>query len=329
MSEEIDLLKIFKNLYKRKKVLLAIMILVNICMVIYLFGFKINKVKVYTTILSDKADTSITEIAESISNNEVSITFESTKKTFTLMSYTSDVDHANQRIEEKKEELKNRLVEVYNSKTFTVLQGITTEKTSTSDIAKTIAIFEFVGLLIYAGYIYFYTLALITVDDYEIFKSTGLKVLGRNHDTDIIKTNIELYKEVKNPKTILFLGAESSINNLELIVRLAKSNNSKKIAIVSDVKVDEKIKNVSFVKLNDDISKEAIEKKIEELKKKYAYVYINGNKINRDYRSIVLSNIVDSNIIVSRMERTPLEKIIRTKQYILDVDGKISGVILV
>ena len=86
---------------------------------------------------------------------------------------------------------------------------------------------------------------------------------------------------------------------------------------------------INSMKLSDANSKiEEVQDLINELSSNYDLVFIDGANINENHLSIIFSNIVDTNVIIANTEKTKMEDIIKTKQYIEDVDGKISGIIL-
>lgn len=172
-------------------------------------------------------------------------------------------------------------------------------------------------------------------------------------------------KEELNPKTILFSGTKMKngtsfvISNLAII--LTKMN--KKVLIIDNtkrtqhklfgIKQEKTIKNVEEIKgcsaeeiatkikggsiyiasiyknlVEDFWNTEEIREIIEILKSKFDVILMDGEPIREELSTLVLAQIVDTNVIVAKYKNTKIEELKETKTKIENANGKISGVIL-
>lgn len=359
-SEELNLMQIIKNLYQKKNVLFTIIIICTIIALAYTIVGDMLIKETSAEVLIDKADASISDAINALNTNKVKIEFDKAKKTIEFTACGIDSKNCEMQIEHQMNVVKNQIVDTYSISTFKVIKPITTEGISLIKIIKDVLIFEVVGIVLYCGYVFLITSFATTTDEYIIQNITKLKVLGKLYKPEekkkenkliskfipidenipmdkqlkIIKTNIELRKEIENPKTILFASADKKVINSEVIRLLAKeySTDNKKIMILAyNIENYENIglNAINTMKLSDGASKmEEVNELLEELNQNYDLIFIDGANMNENHLSIIFSNIVDTNIIVANMEKTKLENIMKTKQYIEDVDGKISGIIL-
>ena len=362
-NEELSLVQMLKNLYQKRNVLFNILVIFTILALGYTI---INDMLIKETsaiVLIDKADASIDETVTVLNTDKVKATFDKSKKTITFKSSGIDSNNCELQVQEQMKDVEAKLVDTFNIQSYKIIQTVTTERISIFKIVKDIAIFEIVGLVLYCGYVFLITAFSTTTDEYVIQNITKLKVLGKLYKTTdsknvsklnklmekfigpdenisiekqlrIIKTNIELNKDIKEPKTILFVSSDKRVKNDEVLRMLAKeySTENKKIMILAyNIEKYENIglNAVNSMKLSDnDSSKQEAEELISELGANYDMIIIDGSNINENHLSIIFSNIVDTNIIVAELGKTKLEDISKTKQYIEDVDGKISGTIL-
>ena len=362
-SEELNLMQIFRNLYLKINVLFKILIVFTIIALAYTLVNDMLIKETTAVVLIDKADTSIEDAVSSLDTAKVKTSFDKSKKTITFSASGIDSTNCEIQIENQINVVKDKLVDAYSITVYKEIQTITTESISLVKILKDIAIFEIVGIILYCGYVFLITSFSSTTDEFTIQNITKLKVLGKLYKPTenkenrfitklaskflmpeenisvekqlrIIKTNIDLKKDIINPKTILFASADKKVKNEEVIRMLAKeySIEEKKIMILAyDISNYENIglNAVNSMKLSDSDSKiEEAQELIEELRANYDMVFIDGANINENHLSIIFASIVDTSIIVSNTGRTKMEDIIKTRQYIEDVDGKISGIIL-
>ena len=360
-SEELNLSQMLKNLYKRRNLLWKILAVAMIVALIYAI---IADIWVRTTtaeVLIDSTDASLTDTLSGLDNSKVTTTFDKTKKTITFTASGVIRVDSEENVEEQMEAVREKLVELYDIQTYKTLQEIKTETVDFKGIIKDVVIFEVVGLVVYLGYVFFITTWSSTTDSYAMYKLTNLKVLGKIRKVQatktsknklakkldnyclenvpsiedqirVIKTNIDLNKKIKGPKTIMFTGADKKVTNIEIMDLLAKEYAKNNKVIVLSQNVDEFKNNSELYTAmnisNDNTTKEEAIKTLNEFKEKFDILLIDGNTLRNNYKALVYANIVDSNIIVALAEKTKVENIIKTKQYIEDVDGKISGIIL-
>lgn len=360
-SEELNLSQMLKNLYKRRNLLWKILAVAMIIALVYAI---IADIWVRTTtaeVLIDSTDASLTDTLSGLDNSKVTTTFDKTKKTITFTASGVIRVDSEENVEEQMETVREKLTELYNIKTYKTLQEIKTETVDFKGIIKDIIIFEAIGLVIYLGYVFVITSWSSTTDSYAMYKLTNLKVLGKvrkiqtngvaknklakkidNYYSEnitsieeqirVIRTNIDLNRKIKEPKTIMFTGADKKVTNIEVMDLLAKEYAKNNKVIVLSQNVDEfKNNNEIYTAMNisnDNTTKEEAIVTLNELKGKFDILLIDGNTLRNNYKALVYANIVDSNIIVALAEKTKVENIIKTKQYIEDVDGKISGIIL-
>ena len=360
-SEELNLTQMLKNAYKRRNLLWKILALAMIIALIYAI---ITDIWVRTTtaeVLIDKVDASLTDTLSGLDNPKVTTVFDKNKKTITFTASGIIRADSEEQVVEQMEIVREKLFEVYDIETYRILKDIDTEKVNFVGIIKDIVIFEVVGLVIYLAYVFIITSWSSTTDSYAIYKLTNLKVLGKvnknpnnivsknklvkkidNYYSEdktvyedqirLVKTNIELNRLIKEPRTIMFTGADKNVENIEIIDSLAKEYAKTNKVLVLSQNVDELAKNTELYTAmnisNDAITKEDAIKTLNEFKEKFDIILIDGNTLRNNYKALVFANIADSNIIVAIAEKTKIENLIKTKQYIEDVDGKISGVIL-
>lgn len=80
--------------------------------------------------------------------------------------------------------------------------------------------------------------------------------------------------------------------------------------------------------IEDEFDKENITNVMEKLKLKYDIILIDSENINENIFPMYLSNITDSTIIVATYGKVRQENLLKTKNEIENVGGKISGIIL-
>ena len=338
-SEELNLTQLFKNLYKRKEILFKILAIAMIFALLYVIAVDILIRDTTAEVLIDKADTSIVDLVSGLNTSNVKIEFDKTKKIISFTTSGIDAVDSQINVEKQINLVENKLIELYQIETYQIVKEVNTETISYTKIIKDIAIFEVVGLVVYCAYVFLITSWQATTDEYSIYKITGLKVLGKfdkgqelslEDQLKIIKTNIELNKENKEPKTIIISGAKNEVGTTYIVNTLAESyaTENKKVAVITK-EGKTKNKNISLINLeNKNFSKEELVNKLNDLKEKNDLILIDGNIIKDNYKSIIFASIADSNIIVALAEKTKMEDIIKSKQYIEDVNGKISGIIL-
>ena len=359
-NEELSLVQMLKNLYQKKNILFNILVIFTILALGYTIVNDMLIKETSAIVLIDKADASIDETVTALNTDKVKATFDKTKKTITFKASGIDSNNCELNVQAQMKDVETKLVDTFGIQSYKIIQTVSTEKISIIKIIKDIAIFEIVGLVLYCGYVFLITSFATTTDEYVIQNITKTKVLGKLYkpvenkksnkiiekfimpdenisiekQLRIIKTNIELNKDIKEPKTILFASADKRVKNDEVLRMLAKeySTENKKIMILAyNIENYENIglNAVNAMKLSDnDSSKQEAEELLSELSTQYDMVFVDGLNINENHLSIIFSNIVDTNIIVAELGKTKLEDISKTKQFIEDVDGNISGTIL-
>ena len=344
-SEEINFMQVVKNLYKRRLLLWKILGIVSIIALLYTSWNDVLIRKTSAIVLIDKADASISETIDNLNTSKVTATFDKTKKTITFNAKGIVRSNLENEITEHMDIVKAKLHQIYKIGTYKITKEIKTEDISFVDIIKDIVVFETIGIILYCGYVFFISAVSSTKDDLTVYNLTKLKVLGKiskaedsqekiksrgifkkldkyfkeekmplEEELEILKTNIDLNKEIKSPKTIMFVSAKQNVKASYVMNILSESykKDGKKVSIVSA----------------NEFTKKNVNSEISELQDQFDIILIDGEIINKSSKSLVLANVVDTNIIVALAEKTKMNDIIKTKQYIEDIDGKISGIIL-
>ena len=169
----------------------------------------------------------------------------------------------------------------------------------------------------------------VTTNKYELLNITNLKVLGNicnDESSSLINVNIELNKNLNNPKTILFVKADIKTDNSLVINNVLKGYLEKGYSVITVGYMDNTLtENISLENVS---SKKEIEDILYNIKEKYDKILINSETMSADYKTNILANIADTSIIVARAKKTKIDSILMTKEYIDYVGGKISGIIL-
>lgn len=249
MNEELDLKQIVKYIYERKNILAYILLISIVIGIFYTFIIKRPEYKITAEILIDKADTSIEDFVSGkdiINGRNIESSFDKTSKTITVFAFPNkkEKEQALNEINSYISEIQVKLDEIYNTKTFTIIEKPQIpQKPTNASYIKDIGVCALVGILVYGAYIVvLFTLRGVT-SSLEIENTMNINVLGEislekkkdknqrisyNTKNKVImdqlkrvEANIELNKENQKPKTILVTGTEKSVGTSYIVNNLA------------------------------------------------------------------------------------------------------------
>lgn len=245
MENGLDLIEVIKYSYKKKNILIYIVLIALALSIIYSFFIKKPIYKVTAKILIDKSDASIEQFVTSkdLIQNEIQSKFDKTSKIITINTKTKNQNEILNMTNEYIEKLQIKLKDVYDVKKFTVIEqpefpqeaiNINHEK----DILSAIIL----GIVVYGVYIIFLVTFRGKINTIEIRKKFNIKVLGsidvdkkkiQKADLNMIENeknicqlkriqaNLILNKENKELKTILLTGIEKKVCNSYITNNLA------------------------------------------------------------------------------------------------------------
>lgn len=247
MDEELDLKEIFKTIYKKKNILIYMLIACFLVGVIYTFIIKVPTYGVTARILIDKADASIEDFITSkdiLKNENIQAKFDKSTKLISINTNTKKPEESLNITNEYIENLKTKLEEVYEIKKFELINTPQLpENPSNISYLKDILISLIIGFIAFTIYIMLMLSLKGVTSSTEIENIIGLNVLGevslenkKNKKETIsyntknkhilnelkrIEANIELNKENRKPKTILLTATENKVGNSYIINNLA------------------------------------------------------------------------------------------------------------
>lgn len=373
-SENLNLTEIIKFIQKRIKILIIIIIISLLLGLFYTFILNKPKYKSNVQILIDKADASIETFIESkdvINNENIIVKFDKSSKLISAEISTNNSNDSFNILNKYIENLETKLTDIYGVKNFKIIENpqIAT-KADNINYLKDIGIFLIIGMIVYILYIFVKMQLSGVMTSNEIENVAKINVLGKIElekeiknttnsfydmkkvnnikEINFIKSKIELNKENKNPKVILFTSTDVRNGNTFIVNNIAKQyakegnnilivdtdNKKKKISKLYKIEsqnretVKTNIENISVLSINEKNDINDIEILLTNLKEQYDYIFIDGLPILKEVESIYWASKVDSNIIIAEYEKTKIEDIIEIRKNIEFVDGKISGVIL-
>lgn len=392
MDEGLDLKEIIKYIYKRKNILIYILLICIILAMFYTFLIKKPTYEVNAQILINKADASIADFIISrdlLIDSDMKVTFDKTSKIITISNIKTEAEQVVNETNNYIENLENKLTETYEINTFKIIQTPQLPtKANNINYIKDISTFLIGGIVLYVLYIIISINFTGIIGTSEI-KVLGIKVLGniklekakgkKEKDSYIttdketinelkrIEANIELNKDNKKPKTLLFTGINNRVgtsyitNNLanqylkiyekvliidadmfsKTLTNFYKKVGSKGLTNILKVgkkqQIDELIEkegNIYFLPIgNENIEediflKDTISYIIDELITKYDIILIDAPSINTKISTISLASITEAIIIIAQSEKTKQEEIVKAHNTIQNINGKISGVII-
>lgn len=247
MDEELDLKEIFKTIYKKKNILIYMLIACFLVGMIYTFIIKVPTYGVTAQILIDRADASIEDFITSkdiLKNENIQAKFDKNTKLISINTNTEKPEESLNITNEYIENLKTKLEEVYEIKTFELINTPQLpENPSNISYLKDILISLIIGFIAFTIYIMLMLSLKGVTSSTEIENIIGLNVLGevslenkKNKKETIsyntknkhilnelkrIEANIELNKENRKPKTILLTATENKVGNSYIVNNLA------------------------------------------------------------------------------------------------------------
>lgn len=330
--EEISLGKIW-NESKRYFKILIIFIVVG-CLIGFAYSYtkyKMEPKKGTSTILIDKNTKSISTLVESYNTDTLNSTFDASSNTITITAIGKNEDEIKQNVSSLEEKLKNELPTKYDVQKFDEIKALTiTDAYTIADIVKATIIGLIIAIVVYITMIFIIETYKTTTDEYELYQATKLKVLGnvsnsesKKEELNLIRANIDIKKNAKN---LIFLKADNKVNQTDLIKDLAKSYTSNKenvLIITNNLK-----KSTNIIAIKENATKKEITDTLSKMGKKYERILIDGESLTEDYRTTILTELADSAIIVARAEKTSVNEMLKTKQFIEDIKDNAQGIVL-
>ena len=183
MNEELDLKQILKFIYQKKKIIIAIILISIILGMTYTFLIKTPTYKVTAQILIDKADSSITQVVEleskEILQDNIEAEFDKTNKLITITTETSNQEETFNITNQYIEQLKTKLEEVYEIKTFQIIEEPKFPQVASNvNYLKDIAVALFIGIVIDGAYVLISLSLNGLTNILEIEKYLKIKALG-------------------------------------------------------------------------------------------------------------------------------------------------------
>lgn len=407
-EQEFDIVQAVKISWKKRKILLIILVVSIVIGGIYTFLFTRPMYKSSTKILIDKADASITEFVQStdikveVANNmnlstaniseNVTVAFDKTTKIIEISAESNNNTQAYDMVNEYQAILKTKLETVYGIKIYNIIEQAQVANSAYNvNHLKDLIMFFVVGIIVCGVYCIF----LVTFSGANIYSSisnNGITLLGKidkeNKAKSKVKsyisknekviaqvkrimTNIELNRKVSRPKTILVTstnyGTGTTYVTSNLAMRYSKSD--KKVLVIDsnfESGIEHKIFNINSEEgLTDLVEAETIsleglsrlikqspisnlyvlpcgegqideellisdkiEKIINLVKNQFDIIIIDGEPILKQITSYGWANIVNAVVIVAEYSKTKIEDIVKAKNTIEDINGKVSGVVV-
>lgn len=329
MNEELDIKQIGKYIYKRMNIFIYILLIAIVLGTFYTFIIKKPTYQVNAQILIDRSDASIEDFIVSkdvLNNSDITVTFDKTSKLITISTIKLNAEEAFNITNTYIENIETKLEETYGIKTFKMIQTPQLpEKANNINYIKDISIFVLGGIIIYVVYIMIMINLRGNITNSEI-EDKGIKVLGRINAEKVknkkevnlystknkeiinqlkrIEANIELNKENRKPKTVLFTGASKKVGTSYIVNNLANQYSKlyKKVLIIdTDIfsktltKVYGKNQLNGLTNILEENKIEEIEKLIQTTEKENIYILPIGNEnIEEDiFLKDTISNIIN------------------------------------
>ena len=329
MNEELDIKQIGKYIYKRMNIFIYILLIAIVLGAFYTFIIKKPTYQVNAQILIDRSDASIEDFIVSkdvLNNSDIKVTFDKTSKLITISTIKLNAEEAFNITNTYIENIETKLEETYGIKTFKMIQTPQLpEKANNINYIKDISIFVLGGIIIYVVYIMIMINLRGNITNSEI-EDKGIKVLGRINAEKVknkkevnlystknkeiinqlkrIEANIELNKENRKPKTVLFTGTSKKVGTSYIVNNLANQYSKlyKKVLIIdTDIfsktltKVYGKNQLNGLTNILEENKIEEIEKLIQTTEKENIYVLPIGNEnIEEDiFLKDTISNIIN------------------------------------
>lgn len=327
--DEIDLREFLNIAINKLKIFLIVLVIMIVLGAMYLIYDYFMNYNCTMTVLVNGGNDSIGKILENLNTDKVSGTFEKSTSTIDIVSKNTDEISAREGLEQYYSKLKEKSEELYKNISYSEVKDISFEKKSMNYYIRIMFIFIIVAIILYFIYIWIVFDMSVTTNKYELLNITNLKVLGNicnDESTSLINVNIELNKNLNNPKTILFVKADVKTDNSLVINKVLKGYLEKEYSVITVGYMDNII--TDNISLENVSSKKDIENTLHHIKEKYDKILINSETISEDYKTNILANIADTSIIVARAKKTKIDSILMTKKYIDYVGGKVTGIIL-
>ena len=225
MNEEIYLKEIVKVSYKRKLLLILILIVALILGIFYTFCIKKPMYKVGTQILVDKSDAYIDQIVsnEELCQNKIKAEFDKTSKVITATVEMENPQEALNIMNQYIENIQTKLEEIYDLKTFKVVENPELpSEASNINYKKDMLIALFIGIIIDVIYIMsIFSFSGLT-NIYDIEENLKIKALGvvnldnKKRKKDYITKNDNILKQLKRIKTNLMLNNDNDTKTILL-----------------------------------------------------------------------------------------------------------------
>lgn len=233
MNEELDLKEIVKCIYQKKKILISIIIIALILGMLYTFLIKKPIYQVTSQILIDNADALIEQVVsgKDLIQDGMEAKFNKTSKVITITTEMTNQEDAFNITNQYIEKLKIKLEEVYDIKTFKIIEEPELPQTASNiTYAKDILISVCIGIIIDGAYIMLVLSFRGITNISEIEENLKIKALGNvNLEKDKnkkeisyttknekivnqlkrIQANIMLNKDNQKPQTILLTGTKN------------------------------------------------------------------------------------------------------------------------
>lgn len=257
-EEEIDIVAILNQCWKKRKVIAIIMIVSLFVGIVYTFFVNTNLYKSKVKIVIDKSDASISEfvnskdlkmeLADELNINKTTlinnmkVTFDKNTRIVSISADSNKNNQAYEIVNRYQEKLKTKLEQNYENKTYTIIEKprVENEPYNVSH-KKDIIMFGFAGIVICAFYL-FIIVQFSGLNIYKEIKNNNLTLLGKidkekKENTKIksyisknektttqfkrIMGNIELNKNRVRPKTLLVSGTKYGDGTTFVTVNLA------------------------------------------------------------------------------------------------------------
>lgn len=343
MEEEIDLKEIISYIFRKRKILVCIMIVAILIGMMYTFLIKTPMYQSQAKIFIDKTDIPVEQIIASNDLKQEGITAKYDKQTkiIEVICEKKDKEDSINTINEYVEKLQKELEEKYEQKTFQVIETPKMpEIPSNRSYAKDIFITTFIGLLIGMGYIMIRISLRGVTDIYQIEDKLGIKALGeidaekikvdkKNNKRHIINTGkiaeqikriqaeIMINKEDKKQKVILLTATKKGEGTSYIVANLAKQFGKlyKKVLII-DADIKEKTLTKKLAKDSQGLTDVIKSQKIETISE-----YIEETKIENV--SILPSGIekIEEELFLKETAREIIEKL-KTQYDMILIDSK-------
>ena len=221
-------------------------------------------------------------------------------------------------------EIEEKTGELYESQGIIVIDGPNkidkeslNKELSTGGSKKKVILITVIGFVLACGYVIVVELFDSSVKgDEQLEKATKVKTLVRipKANRDINEKFEVLRVRLNDYKTMLITSAGNREGKSFVASHLAKSyETSGKRALLTSV---------------EELIKENPEEKIKELENNYDVVIIDSENALENANTLAIARLVKNTIVVCLERKTKLEKVVKTKDSIEDIGGKVIGNIL-